>query len=78
MANAWDDKTSFFNGDHSKGASAWPPEMDKEFMTFGWKEVSTMLEPLMQGIEALAERLEAESRLTGAEARAILERHGLP
>lgn len=77
MANSWDDKKSFFGGDYSKGENAWPAGMDEQFMTFGWQVVSTMLRPWMPAIEALAIQLEATSRVTGAEARAIFAKHGL-
>jgi len=76
MANAWDDKKSFFGGDRSEDERAWPPELDTKFMTFGWKEVSPLLAPWMQAIEALAIRLEAESKLTGQEALTVLVQHG--
>lgn len=77
MASAWDDKKAFFGGDHSEGQETWPAEMDTEFMTFGWKEVSTRLKPWMPAIEVIAGRMETESRLSGEDARKVFELHGL-
>ncbi len=78
MGNARDDKVSFFGGDFTEGDGAWPEEKDREFMMFGWREVSTLLASWMPAIEMLANRLAADSRVTGLEARAIFEQHGLP
>lgn len=77
MANAWDDKKAFFGGDYSQGEEAWPAEMDEEFMTFGWTDVSIRLQRWMPAIEVIAGRLETESILSGEDARKVFELHGL-
>ncbi|MCK9687280.1 M50 family metallopeptidase [Scleromatobacter humisilvae] len=75
MANAWDDKKSFFGADHGGDAKSWPLEMDSEFMTFGWKQVVPLLTPMMPAIEAIANQLDAQTTLSGEEARAIVAQH---
>jgi hypothetical protein len=77
MANAWDDKKSFFGADHAGEDKAWPAELDTEFMTFGYQRVAPPLQSKMAVIEAIALRLDAASRLTGDEVRGILAEYGL-